>query len=177
MNHTVGVGVWVEDNYVPWGGKLCLTPADARTYQGACPCSEGDMARCGTLCTYSKFTVNFTEVNEGTQLVTGPGGGTYVNTVHLDGELTYSVAYPAIRAGAYRVNSVEFRLREDGAQLRPGAVEYWGVVDDGAHNVTFTVGSSNATGTISVQCVPLPCHTCFVRVLCCACRVVLGVWR
>jgi hypothetical protein len=33
-------------------------------YQGACPCSEGDMARCGTLCTYSKFTVNFTEVSE-----------------------------------------------------------------------------------------------------------------
>jgi hypothetical protein len=33
VNHTVGDGVWVEDNYVPWGGKLCLTPADATTYQ------------------------------------------------------------------------------------------------------------------------------------------------
>jgi hypothetical protein len=90
-------------------------------------------------------------------MVYGAGGGTYVNTVHLDGQLTYSVGYPAIRAGAYRVNSIEFRLNEDGAQLVPGAVEYWGRVDANVHNMTFTVGSSNATGTITIQCAPSRC--------------------
>lgn len=43
VNHTVGDGVWVEDNYVPWGGKLCLTPADATTYQ---VCTATPPTRC-----------------------------------------------------------------------------------------------------------------------------------
>eukprot|EP00854_Cymbomonas_tetramitiformis_P002711 gene2711-3487_t len=150
--HNAGWGITVANNFIPFGGAMCVTPEDMIFYSADCPCDEGG---CGGICSYEDLVFNYTEYNDGTDTITAPNGGAYTNAVLYDDKWVWQTEISAIRAGAIRSNEyTRFELRRDEFGPDQGDIHYLGPVDEHEHNLTLVFQYKSAVisvGTIRLR--------------------------